>query len=406
MPDQARGDAVGALRWGLRRYALLVVACVVLVVVLAPAYLTTRPTENLATALVVAQRLDMDLTALPRFGEALFDNGVVAQRVAAEFGDAGDYEDIIPARVTLVAEQDSIVFGVTGRDASPVTAAAIANLAAETFTNQLNAPGDGVGLFVLQSRAVPPTEPEEPLPPVTVMAPIALAAGLILGLAVVGTLLVVRRPVLNASGAVEATGVPVLGSVVLPRTRPNDYPGLPEMSGIVPVCRRLLAMNVRTVVLVGPSRSARGRRQLMVALSYVLSRVRRVHLVAETGIIAAAEVYGGHETRPSGFAYSPRPNPKPELTLMDDSQPLDPVQLTGDTLTVLVVPAGTSSANLRTAVTEYLGDGDAGRLLMLHERRSRRWRRDGTKKSREATAAGPDTEHEDVKARPAYVGRQ
>ena len=104
-------DALGVLRWGLRRYRLLFLACLVLGAVVAPiaASNVVRPAD--AEALVVNTRLDTDLTALPRYGEAVFNNGQVAQAVAASFGDGGDFDDVIPDRVSLVADQDSRLFG-------------------------------------------------------------------------------------------------------------------------------------------------------------------------------------------------------------------------------------------------------------------------------------------------------
>lgn len=368
---QVGDDAIGALRWGMRQYVWLLALCVLLVVVVVPFYLATRPSENRATALVVAKRLDMDLPALPRYGEAVFDNGEVARVIAARFGDVGDLEDVVPQRVALVAEQDSIVFQVVGIDPSPQVAADMANLAAESFVAQLNAPGEGVGLFSLQSRALPPPEAEEQLPPLPALVPIALAAGLLLGLTAVAAVLVIRRPVLDGGSATDATGVPILGTITLPRARDNDYPGLSEISGMVPVCRRLLALDVHTIVLVGPVGAERGRRQLVVAMSYVLGRVRNVRLVVDSAAAAAADAYGGHETREPAKP-SPTPRPIRDLTLMDGTQPLDPVQLTGGTLTVLVVPRGTSTSSLRAAVTEHLGGTDAGWLMMLDERPPRR----------------------------------
>lgn len=349
-------DALGTLRWGVRRYSWLVGVCVLAVAVLCPVSLAIWPVEYQATALVVAQRLDMDLVALPRLGEAVFVNGEVTRRVVGEFGAAGEVEDVIPNRVSLVADQDSIVFQVIGHDASPTTATALANAAAETFATQLNVPGEGVGLFAVQSRAVPPLDPVVPLPSLLLLVPIALIAGLLLGLAAVTALLVVRRPVLDAGAAYEATGIPVIGTVSVPRRRDDSEPDLQAISGVVPVCRRLLTARVRSVILVGPAGSTWRRRQLLVAMSAVLGRVRRVRTLLATE---------GGTAPPSDDAV----DKPPELVLVDGSRPLEIVQLAGGTLTVLVVPSGTSTANLRAEVTRHLAGADTSRLLMLHEHR-------------------------------------
>ena len=60
-----------------RRNRLLLVAWVLIVAVAIPIALLSRDDKPVADreALVVAQRLNMSLTALPRYGEMLFDNG-------------------------------------------------------------------------------------------------------------------------------------------------------------------------------------------------------------------------------------------------------------------------------------------------------------------------------------------
>src|SRR5829696_6898977 len=205
-------DAVGALRWGLHRYFWLVLACVALGAVIAPRAADRLENPVEAEALIIAQRLDMDLVALPRYGEAVFDNGVVAQAVAARFPDVGPIEDIVPNKVSLVADQDSIVFRVIGHDVDPQTAADMANTAGEAFVPALNVTGVGAGLFALQSPATPPPAPEEPLS-TRLALPVGLVAGLVLALALVSLVLIVRRPVIAAEDAEDVTGVPVLGTV-------------------------------------------------------------------------------------------------------------------------------------------------------------------------------------------------
>jgi hypothetical protein len=115
----------------------------------APAFAQQPPAT--AEAIVIAQRLDMDLPALPDYGNAVFSNGEVAEAVAAEHG--GQPDDIVPARASVVVEPDSIVLRVIGHDTDLETAADIANTAAKAFVEQLNNAGTGVGVFTLQSPA-------------------------------------------------------------------------------------------------------------------------------------------------------------------------------------------------------------------------------------------------------------
>src|SRR4051794_25685478 len=94
-------DAVSVLGWGLRRYSVLFCACLLLGAVVAPivAGRLTAPVD--ADALIIAQRLDTSLPAVPRYGEAVFDNGQVTQALVARFGDLGPVKDIIPDKVSL-----------------------------------------------------------------------------------------------------------------------------------------------------------------------------------------------------------------------------------------------------------------------------------------------------------------
>src|SRR4051812_50105094 len=61
-------DAIGAFRWGLRRYAVVFVLCLVAGAVLAPYWALHRKPPLDATALVIGQRLDMQLSASPGTG--------------------------------------------------------------------------------------------------------------------------------------------------------------------------------------------------------------------------------------------------------------------------------------------------------------------------------------------------
>lgn len=366
-------DAVGALRWGLRRYRWLVLACLLLGAVVAPRAEARFETPVEAEALVIAQRLDMDLVALPRYGEAVFDNGAVAQAVAARFPDLGAVEDIVPDRVSLVAEQDSIVFRVVGHHVDPQTAADLANTATEAFVPALNVTGVGAGAFALQSPATPPPAAEEGLSKVLAL-PVGLVAGFVLGLALVSLLLVVRRPVITAEDAEDATGVPALGTVKVPRTRHGVYAPPEEFAGLVPVCRRLLNLSTPTVVLVSRRRDRRARKQLSAALAKILSRVRDVRLIGPTmpelagirsigtfeleDMIEELEPSAGRSNRAGGSA-------RARLSLVDSSDPLDLVQPPRLTATVLVVREGIRSAALNAAVVEHLGGSAEARLLLV-----------------------------------------
>ena len=353
-------DAVGMLRWGLRRYRLVFLVCLLLGGTLGPLAALQRNVPVEAEALVVAQRLDMDLTALPRYGQAVFNNGEVTRAITARLGSDGSYDDVIPDRVQLVAEQDSIIFRVLGRDTDPKTAADIANTAAETFVDTLNEPGAGVGTFALQSAAMAPAARAD-TPDALLAIPVGIGAGILLGLAVVCVLLVARRPVVDPVDAEEATGVPALGSVIVPRTSKGRIARPEELAGLAPVCRRLLALSTPIVVLVSRPRDERVRQQLSVALANVLQRVRHVRFVGPSHLREmVGEAEAPQDARPASEADTPS-----SLTLVDSNEPLDLVQPPESTATVLVVWEGIGGAALRAAVTEHLGGSAEARLLMV-----------------------------------------
>src|SRR5829696_5703066 len=352
-------DAIGALGWGLRRYWLLVLACVLLGGAFGPAAARRFDAPAEAEALVIANRLDMDLVALPRYGEAVFNNGSVAQAVAANFPDVGDFSDIIPDLVSLEATQDSLVFRVTGRDDDPRIAADLANVATDAFIEALNTAGVGVGTFALQSPARPPAEPDEGLSTVVAVAA-GVGAGLLLGLAAVSLVLIVRRPVTAAEDAEEATGVAALGVVSVPRTRRGETAPPEQFTGLLPVCRRLLSLSTPTVLMVSRPREKSAQQHVTAALALTLQGVRDVHVV------------GGGAPETDHQLDRPKGGRRP-LTLVDGSEPSALLQPPTETLTVLVAAVGTSSATLRAAVAEHLGGSAEARLLLV--KRGRRARR-------------------------------
>ena len=365
-------DAVGVLHWGLRRYGLLFLLCLILGGVVAPyaAKKLEKPAD--ADALVITERLDMSLTALPRYGEAVFNNGQIAQAVSRRFADGGASGNIIPDRVSLVAEQDSIVFRVVGHDPDPETAADIANTAATTFIEALNVPGVGVGQFALMSPAEPPGGSGSHLSR-TLAIPVGVATGFVLGLAAVSLLLAVRRPVIDGAGVEEATGVPALGVVTVPRTRRGQFARPDQFPGLIPVCRRVLRLEMPTIVLVSQTREQRLRRQLSVALTSVLMRVRDVRFTGPDDlrqVVEDRQAALGPQVGESGVSAV---DGRWDLTLVDSTEPLELVQPPELTAAVLVARVGVSSAALRDAVLEHLGGSAKARVLLV--KRGRRARK-------------------------------
>jgi hypothetical protein len=289
--------------------------------------------------------------------------------VSQRFANGGVVGSIIPDRVSLVADQDSIVFQVVGHDPDPKTAADIANTAATTFVDALNVPGVGVGQFALMSPATPPAGTGTHLS-TTIAIPVGVLTGFVLGLAAVSLLLAVRRPVIDGAGVEEATGVPARGVVTVPRTRRGRFARPDQFPGLIPVCRRVLRLEMPTIVLVSRAGEQRLRGQLSVALTSVLMRVRDVQFTGPDDLRRAVE-----ERRAELDPDATRSirDDHWDLTIVDSTDPLELVQPPELTAAVLVAREGVSSAALRDAVLEHLGGSAKARVLLV--KRSRRARK-------------------------------
>lgn len=347
---------------------LLFVGCVVAVAVIVPLLIARADTQYQATALVVAQRLDINLIALPRYAEATFANGEVARALALEFVANGSPDGIVPREASLSAEQDSIILRVFGHAESAQGAADRANTAAEAFVGQLNLGGEGVGAFAVQSAALPPKEPVERVPVGLVVLAVGVAAGAVLGLAAVSVVLIARRPVLLAADATKVTGVPVLGTVTLPRMRRDRFPSAADVGGLVPVCRRLLDMQPGAILFMNAGRADGDRRHVCVAMAVLLARVRPVRLVAAPEVLAAAQALSGPDAVLVGAKDPLDPDAESGgIVLVDGPRALDVVAASWSGAAVLLVAHGTPERSLRSAVAEYLGGfaSDNDRLLML-----------------------------------------
>jgi hypothetical protein len=215
---------------------------------------------------------------------------------------------------------------------------------------------------MLQSPAEPPAHANGPLSSALAI-PVGLVAGLVLGLALVSGLLVARRPVMDTAGVEETTGVPALGTVIIPRTRRGHFARPDQFPGLVPVCRGLLRLPTSTVVVLSRRRDAHLRQRLSVAVATVLMRVRAVTFVGPDELKKQTGA-GDNAWRPNGSAATGSPDEE-WLTFVDGSDPLDLVYPPESTATVLVVRQGISSSALRAAVVELLGGSAEARVVLV-----------------------------------------
>lgn len=350
------GDALATVTWGLRRYAWLVLACIAVVGVLLPYKQLSRQQLYTSQALVVASNLTADLKVLPRYGEAIFDNGHVARRIIEEFGDGGDPEDVVPRRASVLSEQDNVVYRVEGHARDAQLSADIANVAAAEFAAQLNKAGSGIGTFIVQSEAIPPVARDEPLRAAPYAVGTGLVAGAAAGVGLLLLLLVLRRPVVDAAAASRATDLPVFGTVQVPRRPREASVALAEIAGLAPLCRQLLDWSPEAVVLTGPDDIALERHHLARSLQEAIDRVSQLALaVPRTG--------EGDEADPAG---------RPPVHVIDGASAIDLVAPGPRSFVLLVVPVGIAMSSLRRLSGELRGVPAAIVLVRSRGRRRRR----------------------------------
>jgi hypothetical protein len=170
------------VRQGLRYRRRIAIALLAAALLGAAVLLTRDQFAADAEALVVGEKLDLPAAALPGYGEAVFNNGQVAQAVADELGV--DPDSVVPGRVSLTAAPDTVVLRVTGHAEDEATAQLIANTAAAAYVAGLNAPGVGVGQFALLGPASPTDRPALAAVPNSVLADLPVAITVVLALGV------------------------------------------------------------------------------------------------------------------------------------------------------------------------------------------------------------------------------
>ncbi|MDQ3164731.1 MAG: hypothetical protein M3Q17_00970, partial [Actinomycetota bacterium] len=150
----------GALSWGLRRYAWVVLIFVVGIGVLVPVLQARADTVYEAEALVALTDVPApdtgqppNYTFLPKYATDVFRSGEVADSVRLILG-LGATAAVVPERADLVAAQDNPAFRVVGRGATPEDAMLAANAAAATFSVQMTS--GPFGTFPVKSLADTP----------------------------------------------------------------------------------------------------------------------------------------------------------------------------------------------------------------------------------------------------------
>jgi hypothetical protein len=346
-------DVTAVLGWGLRKYAWLIALFVIALGIVVPGLLERAPDRYEASAQVGPTRAlrlpNMDI--LPRMGTDVFRS--VPE--SAEVKDAAGVTQPLGAeRLELVAAQDNIIFTVVARSTSPEVAADVANVAAARFVQELNVYSQPVGSFSVTRVATEPTQPLPKLPGPMAWG-IGIAAGLLAGLAAVMLLLMLRRPVIDATTARQVVGgTPVLGRVTLGRRGTGT-------TGMTQLCHRILSQPTGLLLMVGPPNSVRERHELGGELASWLGRVRRV---VYTRSREGVDPYGSASLAAASASDD-------QLIVLEDASPVEVATRPERSLTLLVVHEGISAASLREQAQQYL---DGGNVAMLLLRRQSWWR--------------------------------
>jgi hypothetical protein len=342
-------DALGVLTWALRTYAPVVMLSVLLLGVIVPVVLGTAPQRYSSQAEVgpVSALNLKSLDPLPRLGQTVFNNGAVAEAVRGVYDPPLPDDDMmIPTRVDLVAPQDNVAFTVVGKGPTADEAADVANVAAATFTEELNKYEEAVGTFAVQRPATPSPAPVSASSPALAIVG-GVLAGLILGISAVIALVAWRRPVLDAATAERVAGVPLLGIVEV-----DDHHDAAR--GVEELSRKLRLSSYGPVYMTGPA-VARTERQLLADL---LKRMDGHHGIDAQSLDEGAE---------------PTPTGSTTTHLNGERIVEDPTmhQLAGrpsGSLVLCVAPIGIPENTLRRASETRFGTAGSGVVLVRHRR--------------------------------------
>ena len=359
-------DATARLWWGVRSYWWLVAMSLVLGVGLA--FGVGRTGENSrvyrASALIITQRLSIESTQFPSLAEAIFTSGTVANGAVVNGKLPYDPSDLIPTHAQIEPIEDSGALYVIGRDRNPELAVETANAAAEALEKELNQTGE-LGTFSLQSNALPELVTEEERLALPILVLMGGVAGLLNALGLIGVILLVRRPVLNASDAAELAGATPLIVLNFPRVT-DDAPMKPQFVGGLSSLASWLFPEGRGVgVLVSCEGSESERTHVALLLSQVMARSSRVVLVRSHDP-AVQEIYSRMPRQRHISVSDDVPGARPgtgKAVVIDGPTTRDqdvPQHIPPTASTLLVVKEGTPGRAVEVAGGQFLPGDSVG----------------------------------------------
>lgn len=273
-------DTASRLWWGIRRYFLILLITVpagAAIFVSAGASGFGRSYE--AEALVVVSKPVLTLTAYARFVEAVFAGGGVARRAVEDGKLPLDPSNVIPDHAELQPVEETIAFRVVGLHTNRRLAAQIATEVANALVAELNEISpDNVGVFAVQDTASVPNDTSDAVAGPPVLGVLGAAMGVLVGAAIVGMILTLRRPVLGAEEASALVGAPLAGAPTLPAKKGLPPPGS-RVPGLAAVVKRLFPAPQGTIVLISPPGGEQARTILAQLISVAHSREAPTFLV-------------------------------------------------------------------------------------------------------------------------------
>ncbi len=273
-------DTASRLWWGIRRYLVILLITVpagAAVFISAGASGFGRNYE--AAALVVVSKPVLTLTAYARFVESVFAGGSVAERAVSEGRLSLDPSNLIPEHAELQPVEETIAFRVVGLHTDRRLAADIANAVANSLVAELNEISpDDVGVFAVQDLARVPKQASDAVTGTPVLGVLGAAMGVLVGAAIVGMILTLRRPVLGAEEASALVGAPLAGAPTLP-ARKGLPPAGSRVPGLAAVVKRLFPSPQGTIVLISPPGGEQGRTIIAQLIAIAHSREAPTYLV-------------------------------------------------------------------------------------------------------------------------------
>ncbi|MEX2554375.1 MAG: hypothetical protein WEB06_01940 [Actinomycetota bacterium] len=272
-------DTASRLWWGVRRFLwvfIITVPAAAAIFISAGASGFGREYE--ATALVIATKQPLPIDAYAKLGENIFSGGAVAEKAVNDGRLSIKPSSLIPEYARLDPVQENIIYRVIGTHANRNVAADIANAVATAFVAELNRPGEGVGEFAVQDIARVPSAASDAIATVPVLGVLGIALGLLVGVAVVGMFLTIRRPVLGADEAAALTGAPLAGTPTLPSMRGVPAEGS-RVPGLAATVKRLFPKPIGTIVLISAPGDEEVRTVLAQLIAATHGRETRTYLV-------------------------------------------------------------------------------------------------------------------------------